>query len=345
MVSVIIPVFNAEKFIADALTSALNQTWKNIEVIIIDDGSTDASRAIIKTFEEKDNRIKYYFQKNAGCSAAKKTGLALAQGDFIQYLDADDILSEEKIETQVHAIGDQYLKLPVCKTVVFEDAANLNTGNEVNTDLLYTTNDTVDFLLNLYGVYGNHVGMIQPNAFLMHKSLAAKTGTWDTSLSPSPDEDGEYFCRAILNASGIIFTEGINYYRIIPNAYSLSKNKSLQHAKGFLRSIQLKKEHLFRFADNELTRKAIARQLGWCAYSYGIDNPEIIGMVKKEFKTLGIKRMPLPDTRLFNYLSRITGFDMAIKIKRVYNRVMRKLAVAAPIHNKPGDNNKMYKPE
>ena len=97
LVSILIPAYNAAPYIAETLDSALAQTWYNIEIIVVDDGSRDDTLAIAKTYESK--RVKVISQdKNRGQTAALNRSLAEARGDFIQYLDADDILEPQKIQ-------------------------------------------------------------------------------------------------------------------------------------------------------------------------------------------------------------------------------------------------------
>ena len=95
LISVIVPCFNAEKYIERCLDSILKQTYRNIEVIVVDDGSTDDSAARIKEISKLDNRVKYVYQKNAGVSAARNRGLDEAKGDKITFVDSDDTISPE----------------------------------------------------------------------------------------------------------------------------------------------------------------------------------------------------------------------------------------------------------
>lgn len=88
LVSILIACYNSEKWLAETLDSALAQTWKDLEIIIVDDGSTDNSLSVAKSFES--STVKVIYQKNKGQSAAENKALQEAQGDFIQYLDADD---------------------------------------------------------------------------------------------------------------------------------------------------------------------------------------------------------------------------------------------------------------
>jgi len=103
LVSIIIPSYNVELYLADACESLLNQTYINWEAVIVDDGSTDKTAIISNFYVEKDNRFKYIYQINKGLSAARKTGIDHSTGIFIQLLDADDILLPNRLSEMVHA--------------------------------------------------------------------------------------------------------------------------------------------------------------------------------------------------------------------------------------------------
>src|SRR4051812_27885378 len=98
LVSILIPAYNAERWIADTLRSAIAQTWDAKEIIVIDDGSNDRTLEIAKTFESPSVRV--VTQKNQGAAAARNLGFSLCKGDYIQWLDADDLLAPDKIELQ-----------------------------------------------------------------------------------------------------------------------------------------------------------------------------------------------------------------------------------------------------
>lgn len=100
LVSVILPVFNTEKYVTESVESVLNQTYKNIEIICINDGSTDNSLEILKTFGEKITLIN--LEKNGGISVARNAGIEVAKGDYIAFMDADDVWTSEKIEHQIN---------------------------------------------------------------------------------------------------------------------------------------------------------------------------------------------------------------------------------------------------
>jgi glycosyltransferase involved in cell wall biosynthesis len=105
LVTVIIPAFNAEEYIAEAIGSALGQTYANLEVLVIDDGSGDGTRRIAESLARVDDRVSVLHQQNQGVAAARNLGIERARGEFVAPLDADDVWYPEKIEKQMHRMG------------------------------------------------------------------------------------------------------------------------------------------------------------------------------------------------------------------------------------------------
>lgn len=104
-ISVIIPVYNSEKYLEDTILSVINQSYKNLQVILINDGSTDSSRSICEKFRQKDNRIELINIKNSGVSRARNIGIDHAIGEYIFFVDSDDILFEDSIERLIENIA------------------------------------------------------------------------------------------------------------------------------------------------------------------------------------------------------------------------------------------------
>jgi glycosyltransferase involved in cell wall biosynthesis len=122
-VSVIIPVFNGERFLSPAIASALDQTFADLEVIVVDDGSTDTTPAIAGGF---GSRVRYVPQSNQGVAAARNTGLAMARGTYVAFLDADDVWLPEKIERQITcAERDRRLAAVGCGFFVTDERLNV----------------------------------------------------------------------------------------------------------------------------------------------------------------------------------------------------------------------------
>ncbi|HRP59105.1 MAG TPA: glycosyltransferase [Vicingus sp.] len=104
LVSIIIPCYNAEKYIAETIQSVINQTYKNWELIVVNDGSTDNSLDIIKEFVVYDSRISFIDKKNAGVSDTRNKGIEKAKGEYIAFLDADDVWNENNLEVKVNSL-------------------------------------------------------------------------------------------------------------------------------------------------------------------------------------------------------------------------------------------------
>lgn len=100
-ISVIMPVYNGESFLLDSIRSVLDQTYKNLELIIIDDGSTDGGKDIIFDIKNRDNRVKYLYKDNSGQGSARNLGIKNSEGSFIAFIDSDDVWEKEKIEKQI----------------------------------------------------------------------------------------------------------------------------------------------------------------------------------------------------------------------------------------------------
>ena len=114
LISIIIPVYNTAKYLPRCLDSVLKQTYQNLEIIVVDDGSTDNSPKIIKEYATKDNRIKVIHQKNAGLSAARNTGITKATGKYISFVDSDDEISHNMIKKLFDVLQRNNTDISVC---------------------------------------------------------------------------------------------------------------------------------------------------------------------------------------------------------------------------------------
>ena len=123
-VSVIVPCYNQAQFLAATLDSVLAQTHKNWECIIVNDGSTDDTEAVAKEYCNKDNRFVYYKKENGGLSSARNAGLDIAQGDYVQFLDSDDILLPNKFECQIRMMEIEQSDVCVCHHSMFTTDIN-----------------------------------------------------------------------------------------------------------------------------------------------------------------------------------------------------------------------------
>lgn len=242
LVSIIIPVFNAEAYLEETILSAMAQTWQNKEIIIINNGSTDNSLAITKKYEAENVRI--FSQENAGASGARNRGVAEATGDFIQFLDADDLMNASKIERQLNTIVDSENAIAYGSFAVFTDARELpeTTESYLNKDY----KNGAEFLFDLYGGrddLSSAGGMVPMMCWLTPRNVIEKAGKWNPGLSV--DDDGDFFCRVVLSAGNINYVAGAkSYYRMHTHNKNLSSQSSHPAYMSAFNAIKLKRQYV-----------------------------------------------------------------------------------------------------
>lgn len=142
LISVIVPIYNAEQYLDRCIKSILSQTYANLEVILIDDGSSDASSNICKQYELSDRRISYYYQNNSGVSAARNKGLDIAKGEYIGFCDADDWIESDMYEVLYSMINSSQSDIAICSFTVDTEQSQgaLHDDGEI---LLFSARDAI----------------------------------------------------------------------------------------------------------------------------------------------------------------------------------------------------------
>ncbi len=261
-ISILIPAYNAELWVADAIQSAVCQTWAHKEIIVVDDGSTDRTAEIAKQFGSK---IKLVSTPNRGLCAAVNLAYGLCQGDYIQELDADDILLPDKIERQLAAIRPGDSKRLLLSSPWASFYYRTRKGRFISNSLCQDLSP-VEWLLtkmseNLH---------MQNATWLVSRELAEAAGPWDEQLHY--DQDGEYFDRVLLISEGVRFVPGTGvYYRMSgPNNISTIGNSN-KKKDSLLLSMKLHIQYLRSVEESERVRKAC---LNYLQTWYGVFYPE-----------------------------------------------------------------------
>ena len=214
LVSIIIPVYNTERYIADAIHSAINQSYKELEIIIVDDGSNDSSPDIIQSIS--DPRIILISQRNKGGSAARNRGLEMATGEYIKFLDADDILLFDAIEKQLEQsknLGEN--------EIVFGDFNFMNSEGKITMtnkfeDIGKLTDDPATFFLANWKILISCP--LHKREYLLH------IGGFDEKLSFGQESDQHF--RIALNGFTFIYKPGLIFqYRSHTDANRISANR------------------------------------------------------------------------------------------------------------------------
>lgn len=209
-ISVIIPVFNREALIGETITSVLDQSYIDWECLLIDDGSTDDTESVIQEYVSRDERLKYHKRPESrpkGASASRNFGLELAKGEYIQFLDSDDLMKKNKIEEQLKILEkEDELCVSTCKWGSFRVSSHKNVKTKWYS---YGNFSSGLKLLRQFGRYNEYMPLM---AYLISRKLCNISGPWNESLTHN--DDGEYFSRILLNASKVRFcSEAEVYYR------------------------------------------------------------------------------------------------------------------------------------
>jgi O-antigen/teichoic acid export membrane protein/glycosyltransferase involved in cell wall biosynthesis len=255
LVSILVPAFNAEESIADTLRSALAQTWERKEIIVVDDGSSDRTVAIAEQFQAEGVRVVQ--QKNQGASAARNLAFSLSRGDYIQWLDADDILAPDKIAQQLETVRDRGDERLLLSSAWGRFIYRYYRAEFVPTALWCDLNP-LEWLLRKMGqnLY------MQTASWLVSRELTQAAGPWDTRLLS--DDDGEYFCRVLLASDGVRFVPDAKvYYRGPGLAFrSLSYiGQSDRKLDAHWLSMRLHIDYLRSLEDSHRAREASIRYL------------------------------------------------------------------------------------
>lgn len=141
LISVIVPIYNVEKYLARCVDSIVNQTYKNLEIILVDDGSPDSCPQMCDDYAKKDSRIKVVHKKNGGLSDARNAGMAVATGEYISFIDSDDYVSDDFFECLLDVINKENSDIAECSVVKFYED---NRFDEFSDDLSVKTYDTQD---------------------------------------------------------------------------------------------------------------------------------------------------------------------------------------------------------
>lgn len=227
LVSIIVPCFNYGHLVGETLESLQKQTLVNWECIVVDDGSTDNTKEIVAQYTSKDQRYSYIYQKNAGLSAARNTGLKAAKGEFIQLLDADDFIAEGKLENQVELLNKH-----TDTSIIYSEVRYFRTDNPHQ--LYYTlTEEKKPWMEG----YSNHeeftLKLIEQNLFavncaLFRKSVFTACGAFNTELKSV--EDWDFWVRCALTGKQFYFDKNNHSIALVRiHNSSMSQNNMRMH--------------------------------------------------------------------------------------------------------------------
>ena len=303
LVSILIPAFDAEEWIADTIKSAVRQTWPRKEIIVVDDGSTDQTLSIARQFASE--RVSVVTQDNQGAAAARNHAFSICQGDYIQWLDADDLLAPDKIARQMEAVDHGASKRMLLSSAWGRFIYRPHRANFVPT-ALWCDLPPVEWLLRKMG---QNVFM-QTATWLVSRELTEAAGPWNTQVLI--DDDGEYFCRVLLSSNGTRFIPEARVFYRMSGTNSLSYfGRSERKMEALFLSMQLHIGYLRSLEDSERVRAVCVRFLQDSLPWFYPDRLDIVKQAEQLAATLG-GRLEVPRLSWkYDWIQKCFGWPLA----------------------------------
>lgn len=307
LVSVIIPAYNASKTIAKTLQSVFDQDYKHVEIIVVNDGSTDTTEEVLSKYLD---RITYVYQANAGVSVARNKGYSIANGEYIQYLDADDLLAKGKISIQIEALENNNADVAYGDWIKFTESEHAFKELEIVSREIQGR-AVIELITDFWA----------PLAALLYKrTITEKIGSWNLTLPII--QDARYALDAALNNATFIYTPGVMaYYRAHDSGSLSTKNKFGFMLDCFENAKQIDAIWRKDYNADVEKQKAIIQVLRFCVTEFSthdkIKHKEAIDYI------LDIEPNYIPEnSRGMRAMSKLIGYRNAERIAFYKRRMM-----------------------
>ncbi len=250
-ISVIVPVYNKAAYLPKCLESLHNQTYRQIEVLLVDDGSTDASPEICQTFCAKDKRFRYLRQKNAGQNAARLTGINAAQGNWAVFVDADDFVTPDMCASMMQCQRETGADL-VMATIQHWTEGKLGRINPIPSGTCTGKESVLHFISKSFFQLCMPGGLCS----ILYRTQSVKKGLQTIDLRITFSEDTGCILSILLETKRVAFMpQVVYYYRQIPESYSHAHDKSNV----------LTQKWLLQHLRSLFARHGISKEAGWIA--------------------------------------------------------------------------------
>lgn len=239
LVSIVIPVYNAAEYLDLCLQSIIKQTYQCLEIIVVNDGSTDKSYKIIQKYQKKDSRIIVFDNENHGVSYSRNYGISYAHGEYLIFIDSDDYIDSRYIEKLVNAVEKNRVNLAICRYKTFSKGQKFDGGLKYGPNLVHSLNDDFYFLSTLGGLPYGPVGKIYKLDIIKNHNIKFRE---DISNGEDQIFNFSYFKKV---NNYCLINEELYFYQIHNN--SLSRN----HSKKMLNDLYIARKYLVKFLQAE----------------------------------------------------------------------------------------------
>ena len=313
IITVIVPVYNIEKYLDRCVSSILNQTLKNLEVILVDDGSIDASPSLCDEYKKLDNRIKVIHQQNLGVSAARNAGLKVARGKYVTFIDGDDWIENDTYDSAISAAELQCADI-VQWNFIFSDGKNKNLKNrQIKKDgILAITKKTI---LN---PNSNSVW----NKIFLKELIDENKMSFPIGITVGEDRYFSYCCMAC--AKKIYQLSACFYYYFINPSSVMRSNYTMKKINDDIKSIVLtenflKERNICNFDSSMQMTKIRVKN-----YCYGALASPDFNIWRNTFKELNLKSALVKDkTAIINWLLLLHLDFLAMPLVKLGRKIYR----------------------
>ena len=314
LVSIIIPSYNAVSTLDETLDCVCQQSWPDLEVIVVDDGSTDGTADLAERYE--DERVRVIRNQNAGACHARNVGIEAANGDYIQFLDADDLFVADKIELQLQALTlkDDPRAITYGPWWEFIDVPGRSSQVCFCNGRSFSEPMEWLFASMAEGFY------LPPHCWLIPHAVVLQAGAWDERLLQN--QDGDFFSRVLQRATQVVWVaDAISYYRG-GNAGSVSSKKGRDYTESLLLASDMIRDRMLCYLEGDLLRQSCVSAL-YLRMLYRMDhsNQEMIDTIWTRIESLGLPpREVLIGGEKFNALKKVLGWRLSFQVKNLLNR-------------------------
>lgn len=310
LVSVIISAYNAERYVAQTIDAVLAQTWSNLEIIVVNDGSTDNTRTVLNAYADK---VIIVDQENKGQDAALNTGYRHSKGAFVKFMDSDDLINPEMIELQVKTLegsNDDYVAYGEWSRFYHDDLSTADFA-----PLSYWRNMApLDFLTaDPDGV------MLQCGIMLVPRKLIEKAGLWDERLILG--NDTEFYTRILINSKGVLFSKNARLFYRSGITTSISVQKSYKFFESTFLAATIFEKYLLEAEDSVRVRNLISNAYLDYAYQMYPNFPELFKKHEEKIKEIGFGTRKLMGGKYFILCRKLFGWKNAKKLQLLINKV------------------------
>ncbi|HTL69712.1 MAG TPA: glycosyltransferase [Candidatus Eisenbacteria bacterium] len=307
MISVVIPCYNAERFLVETVESVFAQSYTEVETILVDDGSTDGTAALMRSFGA---RVRAEFPPHGGASAARERGTRIARGEFIQYLDSDDLLTPDSLERKMEAILRSGADVAYCDWVRYEERAGGRfEDGEAERRRIEDVHARPE--IAAFTTFWS-----PPAALLYRRSTVHKIGGWSPSLPVI--QDARFLLDAALSGARFVHVPGIGARYRVFHGSSLSRGNRAAFLRDIFNNADEVRARLGGIPDGEW-KKAFLRVYGYVARSAFETDKPMFERACERLKSIDARYRPESPWHL-KIASSVFGYPRAEEIALVYRR-------------------------